>query len=345
MYRLPGSKWTPTEERDAAEMPFEEFAALHPHRTYNSWRIRRGRLAAGVVTLDKDDVTLTVKPEATEDEWEELFASLEKADGARGMLAPTQEMTEFTSPDDKPIGICFLGDIHAGASGVRYDQLREDLELIRDTEGLYVCGTGDYTDNFKHQARSGAGLYQSLFASPNEQIAYVATRLAIARGKWLCLAAGNHDQWDGKWAGIDRMPALASHLGTAYFSERGGTVLATVGATRYVIVVKHDFAGRSRINKSNAQRRAWDEWPEWANADVVCLAHLHEPDLHVTMRKGQSVTYLRNGTFKVIDPWAESNGYKPSYGVPVVVLDPGERKVTPFGLLRDGVRFLAQERN
>jgi len=205
---------------------------------------------------------------------------------------------------------------------------------------------GDYLDNYKPQAKSGTGTYHSLFASPTEQLAYVTTRLRIAQGKWLCLAQGNHDAWDGKWAGIDRLPALANDLGAPYFSERGGTLMMHVGKTRYVVIVKHDYRGRSQINKSASQGRLFDNWPEWTNADVICLAHLHEPDMHQTMRKGQTVTYLRSGTYKIHDEWAESAGYKPSYGVPMVVLYPGTRKIVAFSgeNFEEAVQFLQQAR-
>lgn len=339
-------KYSDVELADLHALDWPTYSERYPIRTFDAYRIKRNRTREAFVEMH-GGATVSVRMPPAEDEWETLWSSLEQAGETRGDLCAAQETTEFVSTDSKPIGVCFLGDIHTGNSGVDYARLRQDLEVIRDTDGLYVCGMGDYIDNFKPQAKSGTGLYHSLFASPEEQLAYVTTRMKLAKGKWLCIAQGNHDAFDGKWAGIDRLPSLAQDLAAPYFSERGGTIMLHVGSTRYVIVVKHDYRGKSQVNKSNAQRRMWDEYPEWTNADVVCLAHLHEPDLHQTMRKGQIVTYLRTGTYKTHDEWAESAGYKPAYGVPLVVLYPEQRRIVAFHgeHFTQGVGFLRAMRS
>jgi hypothetical protein len=161
------------------------------------------------------------------------------------------------------------------------------------------------------------------------------------------MLGGNHEAFDGVWAGIDRLPALAKDLGTVYFTEAGGSLFAHVGEHRYHLILKHDYTGKSRLNKGNSARRLWEEWPwSFENADVVALAHLHEPHMEQPMRKGQKVTYLRCGTYKVHDEWSESKGYRPSYGVPMVILYPDQRKVFPIHGedFLEGVRFLHSER-
>jgi hypothetical protein len=338
--------WDAEEVADTHRLDWPSFSAKYDDRTFDAYRIKRGRTRERVVDL-VGGATVTLQTVPAADEWETLWSALEHVGETRGDLDVSQESTDVTIEDDKPIGVCFLGDIHAGSAGVDYARLREDLETIRDTDGLYVCGLGDYLDNFKPQAKSGTGLYHSLFASPEEQLAYVATRLRIAKGKWLCLCQGNHDAFDGRWAGIDRLPALAADLDTPYFTERGGTVKVTIGGVRYTIIVKHNYAGKSQINKGNSQRRMMTEWPwEWDNADVACLAHLHEPYMQTQYSKGRVVTMFRTGTYKLHDSWAESGGYRPSYGVPLVVLYSDEHKVVPFhgAHFREGVTHLRTAR-
>lgn len=329
--------WTPAETEAALTLDWRTFSPMYPwisFKAYRDKRYRERKKGLAVPTLD---------PPPEDADWNTLFDALEDAEEARERLAPTQESTHVEFPDDKPIGIAFLGDVHAGAGGVDYRRLRADLESIRDTDGLYVVGMGDYIENTKTSLKSATALYSAAFPSPREQIEYIRRRFAICQGKWLAIIQGNHDQFDYRTAGVDRLPALAEGLGIPYFSERGGTVVVDGEGVSYHVVVKHDYTGKSRINKSNSARRLWDEWPwEWENADVICLAHTHEPDLHMPMKKGQPVAFLRSGTYKTHDGWAESAGYRPSYGAPVVILYPGERKIVPFhgAAFDDAVRYL-----
>ena len=287
-------------------------------------------------------------PEETRDDWEERWGDLEHADAILDRIAPTIEQVTWTNPDPNlPVGIVFISDIHAGASGVRYDLLRRDMEIVRDTPGLYTIINGDLIENVKPQSKAGAALYTALFPSPREQLAYVQERLKIITGKVIVLAQGNHDAWDGKWAGIDRLPELATELGAAYFTEGGGTVFVDVGGERYTIVTRHNSGGNSRINTSNPMRRMYDEFNQWERADVVCLSHFHFCDMHTPLRNGKPVVWFRSGTYKTRDAYSQSGGFMPEYGCPLVVLYPGERKIIPWrgDQWLDGLRYLAMERD
>lgn len=281
------------------------------------------------------------------DDLDEVFEHIEAAAERRDLLAEGAKQIAWHAPVDGPIGVAIFSDVHCGAGGVLYKRFRADVEVLRDAEGLYGVLNGDLLENAKPQEKSGNALYSSAFANPKEQLEYARRRMAIARGKWLLLTQGNHEARDYKHAGLDRLPDLCQELGIEYATEAGAEIRLTVGVQRYSLIVKHDYGGKSKINKSNAQRRAFEEWPwilDRVTADVVALAHLHEPDLHVTARRGHEVILLRSGSYKVADAWAEAAGYKPAYGVPVLVFAPDEHRIVPFADFETGVRFLAQER-
>lgn len=285
-------------------------------------------VAAMVAQADRN---LAAPVDGTHADYERYFALLEEADELHGQLAPTQDTTTFTAPDALPIGIAMTGDWHCGAGGVLYRQLKADLETIRDTDGLYAIGMGDYVENVMPQSKAGTALYSGLFNEPGLQQRYAVTRARIAAGKWLAIAQGNHDAWSYKWAGVSRTDELAAQLGAAYFGEGGGTVFAQVGGERYVVAVRHNTAGNSRINTTNPMRRAFDDWPMWGEScDVICIAHLHFNDLQTATRRGGRCVYLRSGTMKVRDAYAEGKGFKPEYGVPLVILLPDKHKVIAF---------------
>lgn len=298
---------------------------------------------------------LTVKPVATSEDYERLFTLIEEMDDAKGGLSPQQMQTTFRPPQDGlPIGIAFTGDWHLGAGGVLYKQLRIDLETIRDTDGLYAVGMGDYKENVKPQMKPGNAMYNNAMNEPGLQLRMAIQRAEIARGKWLVIADGNHDAWDFSVAGISSTPQLAQHLGVPFFGEGGGTIFVEVRGVRYAVAVQHNHVGNSRLNTTNAQRRTFDEWPVWENVDVVCLAHFHFNDIQKVSRKGGKCVYLRNGTYKAArtdggvprDGYSAKLGLNPEYGVPIAILYPDQRKVVGFSGddFQEAVAFLKMAR-
>ena len=356
--------WTEAQERRLLATDDATFHAENPDRSLDAIRFKRARLVRDGEThasplehiYRQDDRNLGIhqpKPlegEASEDKeslededaLERLFTAYKEVRRARNGLGDPDRVMTWTAPDNGPIGVCFVGDVHAGGN-IEYELFERDLDLIRDIDGLYMVGTGDWFDNYKAQAKNGSGLYEAVIPDSNLQVAYITTRLRRVKHKTIAICQGNHDAWDGQWAGIDRLEALAGDLGVRYFTEAGGSIFAHVGDERYHLIVKH----QSRGGKRNGANTLYNEWP-WTRErpDVVTLAHLHEPSLEQPIRNGEAVTYLRGGTYKLHDEWAASKGYRAHYGVPLVVLYPHERKVIPFDgpLFRDGVRFLQMER-
>jgi hypothetical protein len=284
---------------------------------------RRLMLVADVIVGEQ-----TVKEPPSDAECEEYFALLEAADEIKGNLAPTQDSTEFHAPDDGlPIGIAMTGDWHAGSGGVAYGRLKRDLETIRDTPGLYAVGMGDFLEGVNTEVKARSALYGGLFNDGGWQERMVLLRAKIAQGKWLAIMAGNHDEWQYKTAGITRTDQLARELGAPYFCQGGGTIFAHVGAHRYVVAVTHNAKGNSKLNTTNAQRRTFDDWPQWDNCDVIACGHLHFNDLQVATRKSGRCIYLRSGTYKLRDGYAADNGFTPEWGVPIAILLPDEHRV------------------
>ncbi len=316
-------------------------------RTRVAWWSVRKRVKQGQsLSLGDNRPEPAPRPEPTgKRDWDATLRFLESDDDDTEHERLDSVSRIFT--DNRPIGIAFFSDLHIGAK-ILYRRLYEDLVLLRDTDGLFGVINGDILENTKPSLKSAPALYTARITSPAKQLSEAEHFLGIPhKHKIMVLMQGNHDAFDFRVAGIDRIEGLARTLDVPYFTERGGSIHVMVSGQRYLIVAKHDYAGKSRINKSNSARRLWDEFPrEWQNADIIALAHLHEPDVHQTTRKGQPVIYLRSGTYKTHDEWAEAAGYLPAYGVPVVILYPGERKMIPFPPQNytDAVEFLRRER-
>lgn len=337
-------KWTEQETFDLERLTEDDFTAKYPDRTadsirhkinelfpdksYTNFRIEQAAMLQGNAIDAAPRSPVTVKDRPSDEEYEKYFDLLEQAGSARLSLSPTQENTTFSSPDGNlPVAIAFTGDWHCGASGVRYDLLRRDLEIIRDTDGLYAVGMGDWLEGVLTTTKAASALYSGLFNDGGSQEVYVVKRSSICLGKWLAVLSGNHDEWIYRAAGITRMDQLAAELNAPHFSQGGGTIFANVGDQRYVVGVRHNVSGNSRLNTTNAQRRAFDDWPEWENCDLICVAHLHYNDLHIQPRRGERCIYLRSGTYKTVDGYARDGGFTPEWGVPIAILLPDQRRI------------------
>lgn len=344
---MPGEPWTEAEIAELLDRTDHEYAAAHPERTYDAVRMKRASLAwRGVAPAQEthpverpDSASAIPEDEAA---IERLYCAYKSVRLARNGLGDPDRVVAWPAPVPGVIGVCFPGDIHFGGN-IEYELFDRDMAIIRETEGLYAVLMGDLIDNYKHQAKNGSGLYEGVIADSNEQIAILTTILRTIRGKVIALIQGNHEQFDGKWADIDRAEALAQDLGTTYFTEAGGSIFAYVGEQRYHLIVKH----QSRGGKQHAANTIYNEWP-WTRErpDVVALAHLHEPMMQQPIRNGENVTYLRGGTYKLHDEWAASKMFRGYYGVPLVLLYPDERKIIPIPAehFTDGVRLLQAER-
>jgi hypothetical protein len=318
--------WTP-EETDLAyrSETFEQYVEAGGLREITAWRGKRNRL--GLTTSADIPVVLAppVLPDSSEyDAIEDYYQAVKRITQAKIVLVDKPTTEYWTAPDSNWTGIVFLGDIHVGGL-IDYGQLERDLSSIEDAEGLYVVGMGDYSDNFERAGKLLHAMSGDTVAGSDDQELLV--RHVLGRcGKWLAVLAGNHDDW-GSGEGVRR---LARSLGGIYVSQAGCSFKITLGNQRYNLYLKHQYTGQSRISTSNDGRRFWTEWPDFENADITVLAHLHEPNTHSVERKGQTVSHLRGGTYKTVDPWARKGGYSPAYGPSMILLNPNEHEVIPF---------------
>lgn len=354
---MPGDPWSREDIARMCEHPDEtleqgQAAGFYRDRTFHAFRIKKSDLEKKRYSVRDTDAlhppTQLVKRDQTPAERKTYFDALHHAAMLRVRTATRTDETEWFAPDDGlPVGLIFPGDFHQGAHGVDYPELQRHMEILRDTDGLYGVGMGDYHEGVSIHSKAAPALYTGIYNDSGEQEEAVLMTLGIPPpGKWIVLLSGNHDEWVYRHAGLSRVSRLAKQLGIEHFGEGGGTIFATVGDQRYTIGVRHNHAGNSQLNTSNAQRRMVDSWLSWDTLHVAALAHFHFNDLHIAPRHGKRVVYLRCGTFKVHDPYAKGGGFMPELGVPMVILLPDREHVLAYrgDDLEDGLARLAQLR-
>lgn len=237
--------------------------------------------------------------------------------------------------DDKPIGVAYWGDWHIGAAGVDYRLFDEDLNKIRDTEGLYFIGAGDYKDNVLTGGHPGAQYEQVI--QPGMQDIAVFHYVEQVAEKCLVLLQGCHDSWDNKTANKDFVASLCEKVDAVNFWH-GGELHLKVGEEEYLWRCRHKYKFQSSLNVENAMRRISEmQGP----CDVAAEAHLHNPYTMMRHLMGQYRIMLRSGSYKIWDEFGQKlAGYKGKPGVPVVILFPGTHKMIPITHLDDAIDVL-----
>jgi hypothetical protein len=333
-------EWTPAETELAYQHEtYEAYQAAGGTRVHGAWAGKRARLGLGIGIGANPMPTLTPElPDPSEYEGDvgAYYEAVKAITTAKIRIVDKPTVEHWAAPDPNWTGIVFLGDIHVGGM-IDYQQLENDLETIQGADGLYVIGMGDYADNFERAGKLLHAMSGDTVPGSEDQemlVQYVLSRC----DKWLACLAGNHDDWGGG----DGVRRLAKILGCPYISQAGCSFKVGIGSERYTLYLKHQYSGTSRISTSNDGRRFWTEWADFENGDVTVLAHLHEPNTHSVERKGQTVSHLRGGTYKLVDPWARKGGYCPAYGPTMVLLSPHDHTIIPWHgpLWRYGVAML-----
>ncbi len=253
----------------------------------------------------------------------------------------------YTTDDpDQPFGIFFFGDTHIGSNGILADRMEHEFDLMRqacETLGARLVFMGDAIENAKIHGKAAPAVYDQGIppASQREVADMLFSPLAPY---FLAFLEGNHDARDAHQGGIGWMAEFAKRIGVPYVSEAGCAIHLTHGFQRYTIFTKHDWRGKSQINKTNSLRRFWQEYPDWENADVGVLAHLHEPISEEVQMRGRPVHWLRTGSLKVHDSYAERNGYTPQPGTGCVIFWPDRRFISVTLDLEEGIGRLEDAR-
>lgn len=351
--------WMPNEDALIEGRTNDQVHALLPHRTKAA--IQKRREVLGIRHPRAGEPTPYTPPDAqnwheSDDDGEDdsFIGGVRSREKHEDLAAYWQAMKQIMSVQVRrrqgvrnlsyslgkdAVGIVLMSDLHIGAM-IDAEQLEEDIRVIAETDGLYCILLGDVLENAKPHGKAASSMFSTVIPSPKDQFEIAKMILEPLRGKCLAFLEGNHESRDYKNSGIDRLPALAEHLGAPYVTEAGASLKLNVGDESYRFHVKHQWRGASVINKSNVTRRMWEEYPEFESADLVAIGHFHEPDYHRTRKRGEWVHLVKLGAYKVLDGYSEALGFASAYGVGVAVLDPERHDVAVEMSIPDGVRRL-----
>lgn len=276
--------------------------------------INRARKARAVEYEDKR--------EYTEEDVDNFIASMIDLQEKKEKLSTRQTKASIRLNGDKPVGVAFWGDWHIGAAGVDYKLFEQDLAKIRDTEGLYFIGAGDYKDNYVTGIAPGAQYEQII--QPGMQDMAVKRYLEQVTDKCLALVRGCHEDWAKKLTDVDFMEFLCHETGSINLWH-GGELTIKVGDQSYLWRCRHKYKYQSSLNLENAMRRINEiQGP----CDVAAEAHLHNGYIMQRHLMGQYRIMLRTGSYKVMDEFGQKlAGYEGLPAVPVVIMFPDRHQM------------------
>lgn len=319
-------------------------------------RTRNLTAASSFETLDSDTPTKANKPTSksktqvtisdkdgnelrpsldSQSSWAEWVDFLKQVQGFRKIkpMEPKDEL-KVDFKENLPIGISIFSDTHLGDSGLAYELLDKHVQLVRDTSGMYCVFNGDELNNFlgslSHAGR--ADLVQN-----EQQWEAVEALFTELQESILTVTMGNHNAWTSRHAGIN-MQARVNRRFNLVDIGNGAKLDLQVGDQVYTMMLRHKYRNESASNPGNAVMKMHDEFGPF---DIGCIGHVHAAACGWQIKQNKRVGWIRPGSYKVIDEYAEEIGFPRALPLsPTVILYPNEKKFELFDNISDAVERL-----
>jgi hypothetical protein len=239
--------------------------------------------------------------------------------------------------DDLPVGVALFSDLHFGSPLVDYRSIKSDTELVKNTDGFYGMGIGDYHDNWIGKL---AHVQREMPVDFDSEIAMVEWWFDELRDDLLVVVGGNHDTGRTKMmAGIDYMKRILRGVNVLYDPDEIRFTL-TLGKGSWRFKIRHVWRGRSIYNDTHAiekdPRFGDDEF------DIGIGGHTHRGTLFREFMFHHKRRYAcLIGTYKMADDYAVKWGFprSPNDATGALVLYPDGR-MTTFTDLRSAAEYL-----
>lgn len=322
-------------DNDAMNYLNEKYEAEIARRTVTDARHRYGIAAKS----KRDAVELNLEDQE-EINFDDMWEAIIKMQGALKGLR--RDATEAVVKINKrePYAVAFMGDVHLGDIGTDYNQLRTDVQLIKETENLGLVTGGDYVNNFMKRNKN-YNEYEVL--QPRAQWKLAEWFFGELEDSLLAVCTGNHDMWSEELTQIDSLYSILRNIDTLYTKHGANMQLQLPGFT-YTIKFKHNFRAGSSLNPTHGVKQMvrMD-----TDADVAALFDTHVGAVEEYIYKEKWRIAIRTGTYKVDDHWAHAAGFEGNAHpcVPVVVFHPDKRYFQVARSLQQGVEMLEWARD
>tara|TARA_B100000287_G_C20650664_1_gene786738 strand:- start:242 stop:1291 length:1050 start_codon:yes stop_codon:yes gene_type:complete len=248
---------------------------------------------------------------------------------------------------DKPICIAFMGDPHIGNPGCNIRQFMNDVQTIRNTEGMKVINLGDTTDAW-------IGYLCKLYAnspisvdSTWKLVEYFLSKEHGLGDQFLVAIAGNHDLFHDSYGDILEW---IKEPRTIYEEWAASLDIQFSNDASCKIHCAHDHPGRSQYAPNFGQTKTAMFLSKY---DIVAGGHTHDWMISTFEQPAQNrvCTTIRARGYKHHDHYGKKLGYQEKkFGQTICcVIDPrAENKVdfiTTFPSVQTAAEFLNYKRS
>ena len=289
---------------------------------------------------------LVVKPDLPIGEFtaEEIISFMKERYKRKVDYEEARKLIKVVVPISGPIGIVHFGDPHVDDDGTDWAALERDIQLVRETEGLYAANIGDTTNNWV--GRLGR-LYGQQATSAKQAWILAEWFIKSLSGYWLYMIGGNHDAWSGEG---DPLHFITSQTQALYEPSEARIGLQFPNGKELVINARHDFAGGSMWNPTHGPMKAAQLG---VRDDIVICGHKHKSGYSPLKdpESGKVMHCLQVASYKRYDRYAREKGFRDQSLSPCVVTiinpdatDPVDF-VQVFWNTETAVRYLKMLRN
>lgn len=208
----------------------------------------------------------------------------------------------ITVNETKPFGLLVFGDEHADDNNCDWPELKRDLELCRNTPGLYACAMGDATNNWVGRLIRE---YENQNVTRKESWQLLKWLLSDDAAPWLFRLVGNHDAWrEG-----DVLIGLFAKGDYLIADWEARIELRAGNGQAFRIHASHDFKGSSIYNKTHGPSRA--AMFSGGAAELYLAGHKHclGTQSFEIEETGKLIHVVRARGYKKHDQYAVVNGF------------------------------------
>lgn len=236
-------------------------------------------------------------------------------------------------PISGPYGILHFGDPHVDDDGTDWVQLDHDIELVKNTPGLFAANIGDSRNNWVGRL---ARLYADQSTSAKDGIILADYFLRQLKGKWVYIIGGNHDAWSGA---DDPLQWITEQINALYQPSEARIQIDSPSGASVIINARHDFKGSSQWNNAHPVMKAA---MLGVRDDIFVCGHKHLSGYGVVKSpdNGNICHCLQISSYKVYDRFAREKGFRDQHISPcaVTVIDPNADPINRVQVFWDSTR-------
>lgn len=201
------------------------------------------------------------------------------------------ETCEVSLMDESPVMVVWLADWHIGHISTDLGRLRYDLEVIKETPGVYVAFGGDYTEN-TNTSRASRGTYHEQLVPIRVQKRLAERAVELVSEKILVMLKGNHDAWSEQSDDFDFVEYMAKNINVPYLGDWGFIDIA-LQDQKYTGLMAHKGRGGGKDKSAPAKNLV----NLMGHADFGFTGHKHESSISEEIVRGKPVVYGTAGSY------------------------------------------------